>query len=83
MPGSSRGERRIPPEYCEVGASGIGSIRHAIMSPVVRNSVVNVTVNVLSVPMVLLAMTKSNLPVRRDWCFGEIVKYQSRLTHKI
>jgi hypothetical protein len=51
MPGSSRGERRIPPEYCEVGASGIGSARHAIMSPVVRNSVVNVTVNVLFVPM--------------------------------
>jgi hypothetical protein len=37
-----------------VRASGIGSGRHAIMRPVVRNSVVNVTVNVLFVPMFLL-----------------------------
>jgi hypothetical protein len=51
MPGSSGGERRIPPEYCEAGASGIGSVRHAIMRPVVRNSVVYVTVNILSVSM--------------------------------
>jgi hypothetical protein len=40
MAGCSRGERRIPREYCDLLASGIGSVRHAIMRPVVRNSVV-------------------------------------------